>query len=376
MADRTVDKRTEALIVSTGIGIGGAEQVVVNLTRGMVECGRPVRTIFPAALDDATKAWLAQTELPIETHPAALHINEGRNRATMRRFSALLAESTAPAVSLHYGGNYVLLRDVLAVRAAGKAAVASVHHPAGWVEMGWRKRAQTCLCGMLLQAVVVPTVLMRGIMEQAGVPRRKLAVVPYGISEPRTRPSREDARRRLCLPSHAFVVSTVARLVPSKGIGDLIEAISLLGAPDCVLLVAGTGPCRQELESLAAGRPTVQVRFLGSVPDTDDLYAASDVFVLPSYMEGFGLVYVEAAMHGVPSIGTRVGGVPEAIEGGATGLLVAPRAPAELAAALAALRRDPVKLAEMGAAANRRAHAKFTAKRMAEAYQRILFPGS
>src|SRR5207245_655947 len=85
----------------------------------------------------------------------------------------------------------------------------------------------------------------------------------------------------------------------------------------------GVGPSRSMLESLARELlPEGQYIFLGHVPDAADLYASADLFALPSMQEGFGLVFVEAGLAGVASIGSEVGGVPEVIVNGRTGLLV------------------------------------------------------
>jgi glycosyltransferase involved in cell wall biosynthesis len=110
------------------------------------------------------------------------------------------------------------------------------------------------------------------------------------------------------------------------------------------------------------------------VPDTADLYAASDLFALPSYLEGFGLVYVEAAFHGVPSIGADMGGTREAILDGETGLLVPPGDRAALAGAIQRLRDDAVLRRRFGAAARARARARFAPARMADEYAAVFWP--
>jgi glycosyltransferase involved in cell wall biosynthesis len=112
--------------------------------------------------------------------------------------------------------------------------------------------------------------------------------------------------------------------------------------------------------------------FLGRVPDTTDVYAASDLFVLPSHLEGFGLVFIEAAFHGVPSIGTNVGGVPYAIEDGKTGMLVPVKDDAAFAASIKKLWDHAALRQQMGEAARARACSEFTEARMAERYAAIL----
>jgi glycosyltransferase involved in cell wall biosynthesis len=140
-----------------------------------------------------------------------------------------------------------------------------------------------------------------------------------------------------------------------------------------VLLIAGDGPERASLEALARRRLPGRAMFLGHLADHADLYAASDVFAMPTHdsRESFGLVYIEAAFHAIPSIGTRVGGIPEAILDGQTGLLVPPHAPDQLSAALERLRIDVDLRARLGRAAQTRANDRFTVRRMADRYEEI-----
>ena len=150
------------------------------------------------------------------------------------------------------------------------------------------------------------------------------------------------------------MVGSLARLVEHKGIDLLIRALDVEDL-DCLLVIGGDGPLRAQLEQQAANSQRVDARFLGRVEEVDSLLAACDVFVLPSRLEGFGLVYLEAAMHGVPSIGTRVGGVPDAIVDGSTGILVGVDDLTELRNAIRGLQSDPDLRERMGEAARKRA---------------------
>ena len=121
-----------------------------------------------------------------------------------------------------------------------------------------------------------------------------------------------------------------------------------------------------------AEQTLAQVIFANSIPDEEvrDIYAASDLLVLtgrddPSRVEGFGLVLLEAASQGVPSLVTKVGGVPEVVTDGITGEVLAAWTPSDIAKALGALLRDKGRLKRMGAAARERA-ASFSWLRTAE----------
>lgn len=122
-----------------------------------------------------------------------------------------------------------------------------------------------------------------------------------------------------------FTFVYVGRLVIDKGIRELIDAFNKLVAthPDCRLLIVGDGPDRLEFEKEAASQPAIH--FIGHSDEPLAYLARADVFVYPTYHEGFSLSLVEAAMMSLPIITTRVGGNPEIIIDGNNGLLIPPR---------------------------------------------------
>jgi glycosyltransferase involved in cell wall biosynthesis len=154
-------------------------------------------------------------------------------------------------------------------------------------------------------------------------------------------------------PKDKIVVLTVGRLHPRKGQLITLEALQML--PVDVRsrieywIVGGRnkGNYEDKLRSRAAADPALTVRFFGNIPDEElaEVYERSDIFALTSInhgdsVEGFGLVYLEAAAHALPIVAHRVGGVSEAVRDGVTGLLVTPGRPAELAAAFEKLIHD------------------------------------
>jgi glycosyltransferase involved in cell wall biosynthesis len=166
----------------------------------------------------------------------------------------------------------------------------------------------------------------------------------------------------------------MANLVPRKGLADLIEAAARVPDPrgELVVAIAGDGPERTALENLAAVRLRGRAVFLGPVlGDTADVYAAADVFALTSYREGLPLVYLESAFHGVPCIGTDVGGTSEVVRDGRTGVLVQPGDPAAVAVAIQRLRDDPALRSRLGDAARAHAHAELTESVMADRYEQL-----
>jgi phosphatidylinositol alpha-1,6-mannosyltransferase len=194
-------------------------------------------------------------------------------------------------------------------------------------------------------------------------------VVPPGVDTERFRPATDDERRatreRFGLDPSKLLVLGLSRLVPRKGFDVLIDALARTDL-DVQLAIGGGGRDRARLERHAwhAGMQR-RVRFLGRVPDDDlaPLYAASDVFAMLCRAdrwggleaEGFGVVFLEAAGCGVPSIAGRGGGSHEAVADGETGFVVPPRDVQAVRNALVQLLVDTDLRARMGAAARQRA---------------------
>ena len=190
-------------------------------------------------------------------------------------------------------------------------------------------------------------------------------VIPPGVDPERFRPLDADARRAARVhfgldPDRPLVVG-VSRLVPRKGFDVLLDAVAQLD--DVQVAIAGTGRDRRRLEARAAGLGA-RARVLGRVSDAElpALYACADVFAMVCRdrwggleAEGYGIVFVEAAACGVPSVAGRSGGSAEAVVDGETGLVVEPRDVGAVRDALERLLRDDALRARMGAAARARA---------------------
>ena len=356
--------------------MGGAERVAQNLARQLTAGGHGVRLIVPEDTGEEALGWFRSQGVEAEASSALRDYMQPRSRNDVLALRRLIQRSRADVVNLQYPVSWVSLKDTLAVRLAGNArCIATVHSIAqGDSEMDPQQVKNTRLAVRLCHSVTVVSEWSREHMLKMGLPPGKVRVVPNGVEPPAHPPTAREAREHLGIPAEAFVISTLARLVPGKGIADLIKAVSLMKDPNrsIRLVIGGDGEERPRLEALARECLGDRALFLGQVlGDTSMVYAACDVFALPSHMESFGLVYVEAAFHGVPSVGTLVGGIPEAVVDGKTGLLVPVGDAPAIAEAIQRLRDNPGLRRSMGAAARARACAEFTEAAMAERYCKI-----
>jgi glycosyltransferase involved in cell wall biosynthesis len=207
-----------------------------------------------------------------------------------------------------------------------------------------------------------------------GVPEERLAVIYNGIDECRLKPqTNSDMRERLGIRRDAVVVGTVGSLIPRKGHDILIRAFGIVAhqIPEGILLITSDGPERKKLEHLA-GEMGIRdrIRFLGYVDDIAALYRdCFNILALASRADAFGLVIAEAGLFGIPTVATSVGGIPEVIDNGNTGLLVPPENPEAFAAALVRLIESPETRSRFGASARERAHLRFTASSMARQFE-------
>ncbi len=173
-------------------------------------------------------------------------------------------------------------------------------------------------------------------------PRKKLRYLGNGVDLERFKPAdeatRQAVRAELGIEADEIVVGFVGRLVREKGVPELIEAVERLGPPFRLLLIGPadpekTGAVPRALLDQAEQRRTI---LTGHREDTERLYAAMDVFCLPSHREGFPRAAMEAASSGLPIVATDVRGCRQIVDPGATGALVSVQDPAALALAIRA----------------------------------------
>ncbi len=171
-----------------------------------------------------------------------------------------------------------------------------------------------------------------------------------------------------------IVIGTVSRLVKDKGIEYLLEAVAILAKKndDICCLMIGDGNLRSKLERKAENLGIKdRTIFAGHIDNVISCLLLIDIFVMPSLRETFGLSTLEAMLAGKPVIATDVGGIPELVNNGNTGILVPPKDPDAIGKAVIELLSDNKKRERMGNNAQQRAHELFTLKNMVSGTQKI-----
>jgi phosphatidylinositol alpha-1,6-mannosyltransferase len=215
------------------------------------------------------------------------------------------------------------------------------------------------------------------LLKKYGASDDKIRVVHPGVDGERFRPHADGSTGvRRSWGAWRTVLLTVGRLQRRKGHDLVVETLTRLGqaASDVLYVIVGEGDERPRLERLVRDRGlSSRVLFAGAVPASQlpAYYAAADIFVHPNRvdgvdLEGFGIVFLEAAASGLPVIAGRSGGVPEAVADGETGLLVGGADVAELECAIARLTDSPSLRRTLGEAGRRRVLRDFTWQRAAD----------
>lgn len=204
----------------------------------------------------------------------------------------------------------------------------------------------------------------------------KFITIPNGIrlQDYEALPPRAECRAQFNLPPDVKLIGTVGRMVPQKNHKLLIEALSLVRqtVPDVHLAIVGEGELRDSLAAYAADLGMSEcVSLIKETQKIDCFYGAIDILALSSDIEGMPLTLLEALASLVPTVSTEVGGIPEIIEDGRTGLLVPKGSAQLLAKRIIELLQNPSRAAELASNGRRMAHERFSAEKMIKATEAV-----
>jgi glycosyltransferase involved in cell wall biosynthesis len=240
------------------------------------------------------------------------------------------------------------------------------------MERRWRYRVNRATHPLADRVICVSQGVADFVTQQVGIPSHKITVIPNGIElhSFERLPDKRQARTDLGFPSDGLLVGTVARLDPVKRLDVLLEALASL--PNVNAVIVGDGSERAKLMALS-DRLELEgcTHFAGQQEHVLPWLAAMDVFVLSSDWEGMSNALLEAMAAGLPVVATAVGGSPEVVIDGVTGLLVPPRDPEALTQAIARLLHDPGLRGQMGEAGRERVLRDYSIERMVERTQAL-----
>ena len=353
--------------------VGGAERLVVHLMEHLSREGfSPVCICLESPLGTHYEARVRASGAPL------YFLGKGARASgsVLRQLSVLFRQYRPAVVHTHIIGlNYAY---PLMLRYRTPARVHTVHSLAqrevgvrvgAWVrQLAFRYR----LGGVV--PVAVADEVRASIQQLYGYPDPPL--IPNGIPTDEYAPDpnkRAQWRQTHGIEPHATVLTHIGRFAPPKNHLLLIEAFARVHASTPLyLLLVGGGELEHAVREQVAGLGLEnRVRFLGVRADVADILRASDVFVLSSRVEGNPLSVMEAMAAGLPVVSTAVGGVPELVREGETGLLVPSEDAAALAQAMQALVDDPARRQAMGAAARQHAVAHFDIRHTVRQYEKL-----
>lgn len=363
------------LRVITRLNVGGPSRQALFLTGELASRGFDTRLVWGTSGEGEGE--LTPGDLLPATHVPwlARELHVGNDVRAMRELAGLMRRWRPRIVHTHLAKAGALGRIV--AHRAGVPVVAHTYHGhvlqeyfsrlanAAFAEAERRLAARS-------DALIAVASGVRDDLLALGIGRpEQWHVVPVGVDVAtllRDRPSRAEARARLGLPPDGQMVGIVGRLAPIKDHRTFLKAAAraLADRPDAGVVVAGDGELRAELERDARSMLGERAHFVGWVNDLPALYGALDVVALTSRLEGTPVALIEAAASGTPVVATEVGGVPDVVRHGRTGLLVPPRDPVAVAAQLVTLLDDPEGARRMGEEGAQWVRTRFSRERLAD----------
>ncbi len=319
--------KARILLLSTSLGMGGADRQILYLTRALLACDYEVRVVSMTPLEEMGRRAVGEG-LPVSS------LDMTRGRADWQAFQRLvsLLRDWQPHVLTSFMYHANLLGRLAGKWAGVPIVVTSIRSERnGNASRDWLMRLTNWMdhCCTTNSREVAASLSKRGLLST-----EKVRVIPNGVdvaalSAPAD--MRGGIRQELGLAPAEFVWLAIGRLLPQKDYPTLLRAFQPLANAPARLLIAGRGPLLDELQQQARQLGIAsQVMFLGVREDIAGLLAAADGFVLSSAWEGMPNVVMEAQAAARPVVATQVGGVPELVEDGKNGLLAPPADPAAL----------------------------------------------
>ena len=350
----------KVLLYTDTPNIGGAEKHMLLLAKYLKKKGHKVSLAF------GKYSKLMQTQKEFEPFCEQIYQIKTLHKHDPRHFFALkklLREGQFDLLHLHLWNPGSCRYAFFAATATGTPIITTEHDPfelhgiKKWIKKACLKRTS--------QTITVSSDNFRLLDDYYEVPKERLKLVPNGIEIDRFLDNHDKAD--LPVQKGDQVITCIAELHLRKGHRYLLEAFRKLQAemPHLRLILVGRGPAEAQLKTQAQDIPNVH--FLGWRDDIPQILRTSDIFILPSLREAFGLTVLEAMASGTIAVATNNGGTVDIIQDGVTGYLIPPSSAQAIYERLSIILKNPQQKADIEREAQHRLREKFTAEKMAEA---------
>lgn len=347
---------------------GGAETVLVELAAGLREDFDGIGCVLKPG-------WTSQALIARGIDVEYLPLKRSFDIGWTMRLRKLI---TARGIHLIHAHEFTMnCYATAAAKMANIPIICTVHGKNYYPDRYYRRAAYRWVARNADAFVAVSDDLRRFLTGTIGVMPDRIRVIHNGVQvrmPVKVPTDQAQSRQALGLSGDVVVCTTVAALFEVKGYPDLIAAAKrvIANRPDVVFLVVGEGQLERELKQMVDRlQLRDRVRFLGFRNDVPELLLASDIFILPSYSEGMPLAVLEAMSSGLPVIGTMVGGMPQVVDDGNTGILVEAGKVDDLASTILALARDPERRTRLGQMGRQRVEALFSHRTMFANYKKL-----
>jgi glycosyltransferase involved in cell wall biosynthesis len=357
------------LIVNAGRGWGGIESHSVVLSSELA--GRGHKVIVACSPRGHVRENVEAASLHLEDLKVVdLEVVNAGDLVSILRLGGIIRKENIGIVIANSGREY--WPAGVAAKLLGRKIV-FVRHQTDRI-----RKTTRWLINHHVDRVVAVSGAVKNALLSSGIAEGKIEVIHNGVSLSRFDPLRIDrgaVHGELGIGMQDFVIGTVGKLHQGKGVYELLRAAAgIAGERPVTLLFVGDGPEKEgiirEAERLGIADRTV---ITGIRRDVERMYAAMDVFVLPSTCdEAFGMVIIEAMAMGKPVIGTRVGGIPELITSGENGLLVPPGNATAISDAIKKCRDDGDFAARIAHNGRRTAETAFSEETLGERFEKVL----
>ncbi len=352
--------------------VGGLAGHVIALLSGLHRDGYALRVVCETEGRIATVA--ADLGIPVDGMRCTAEGGPSRVAIRAVRLARIIRGFRPHVVHTHSFGASMTGAAACAIARSGELVITIHNYPPGTGAMAPARQGQRWAFDKALQrasrVITVSEALRRDLLVAYPEVMARSTTIYNGVeTHIAVSRRRSEIRAEHALPTDGPLVGMVARLAPQKGILEFIRAARLVADshPSVAFALAGDGPLKDDATKLSGElRLSERMRFLGHIDWVRELISAMDVLVISSLSEGSSVVAMEAMALQRPVVATSVGGVPEVVIEGDTGMLVSPGDAEALAGAVIEMLRDPERARQMGERGRQRAVREFDISDMIE----------